>query len=261
MEAHLMLQTLDQHATSARYAFCNDLADVLRDIGHYKVKGEYTEDSKSAGTAITRFQAACDEKGVRIRVQPINTLYHVKISIKTPTRWVIFDEFSNPRYRKAPNVYEAGLEKFRRRAKSVLYRPTGAEFLPKPWKFHEARFQTITQQWHSGTTVAYKTEMRYVRVMCVVRIMPDQSLSRDGVMEPGADCWFLLDASGVTGATFNIVSDGEVFYPVTRITNDDWKKAKITRSSGKRTVDVGNMGQADKELMQEAIRMWVDTAL
>jgi hypothetical protein len=257
-----MLQMIDRPATAADSLVCNDIIATLNELGRYQIRGEYEE--KATGLGIVRLQAVAKDEGVRINFTFIRNFYKVSIRIKAADRWIVFDSFNGLISKdKNPERHETDLKRLRSRAKAALHRPSGSEYMPAPWKFLNQRF-TRVKLWHNAPShiVRYMTQLAQARVVCLVRVLPNHKITRDDAAMPGADCWFLLDCNGHTGATYNIISDGEVFYPVRRISSEkSWEKACLARSSGKGSVELTSMGTIDKELVQEAIKVWVDATL
>lgn len=78
---------------------------------------------------------------------------------------------------------------------------------------------------------------------------PDASI----LSKPDEDSWFLLDCRNAVAASFNIISDGEVFHPV-----DRYNMYKITRKlNPKKSVDLSKMCATDKKIVVKSIEKFV----
>ena len=85
-------------------------------------------------------------------------------------------------------------------------------------------------------------------------------ISEAAINNPDQLCWYLLDCAGHSGAVFNVITDGEIFYPTNRVT-DSTKTVRLADGSGKRTVDLKKAGPLDKDLIHVAIEEWVSKML
>ncbi len=115
------------------------------------------------------------------------------------------------------------------------------------WAFSYERYTLDGVRVHANLTIAYAKVMKFVTIGDDGRIIED--------IYTDNDCWYLLDCASHLGATFNIISDGEVFYPVSRIT-DSTKVVKIMGSAGKASVDLRRASTLDQELVNKAIELY-----
>ncbi len=129
-----------------------------------------------------------------------------------------------------------------------------AKLLPSQWNFNDQKY--VIQQKKLGTRVVLQSEMKEAEVMKIVAIDANAIVSDVHIHEPDNKCWYLLDCVGHAGATFNIISDGEVFYPVSRVLAST-KTIRLTSYINKKTVDFKLMSAVDKELVLKAIDEWV----
>ena len=103
----------------------------------------------------------------------------------------------------------------------------------------------------AATRISRISQIGSVRVVKVVAIDDDCRLI--DANSPDLPAWFLLDCTGRLGATFNLVTNGDDYYPVTRYN----KIQRITdHTSPKASVDLSNLGYYDKEIVEEAIRRY-----
>lgn len=136
--------------------------------------------------------------------------------------------------------------------------------LPPSFQFKDQDFEAYPSSWKSplgGITDVWQcsNQIAALYILAVVSLQNSVYVDLRGtaVAEPGARPWFLFDCRGHSGATFNIISDGEVFYPVTRITKST-RVVKLVRSTGKATVNLALVNQVDKRLINTAIEHWVE---
>lgn len=91
----------------------------------------------------------------------------------------------------------------------------------------------------------------------VVSVKANAKANASDISSPGEEPWFLLECTNKLTATFNIISDGEVFHPVDRY-NDN----KITRKlRPKKSVDLGKMAVRDKAKVRKAIEEFIQEEL
>ena len=91
----------------------------------------------------------------------------------------------------------------------------------------------------------------------VVSVKANAKADARDISSPGEEPWFLLECTNKLTATFNIISDGEVFHPVDRY-NDN----KITRKlKPKKSVDLGKMAIRDKAKVKKAIDKFLQEGL
>lgn len=102
-----------------------------------------------------------------------------------------------------------------------------------------------------ATRISRVNQIRSAQVLKIVAIDDDRKLI--DANSPDLPAWFLLDCVGTMGATFNIITNGDDYYPVTRYN----KIQRITDdTSPKNSIDLSNLGYYDKEIVEEAIRRY-----
>jgi hypothetical protein len=133
-----------------------------------------------------------------------------------------------------------------KRTKAVLKKSD----LPEPLTFSDAE---EIPTGHESWAKRIKSVIAECVVMQIVGIsdkaIPDASIAA----KPGEDTWFLLDCSNALHATFNIITDGEVFHPA-----DRKNRYKIVRRmKPKKSVDLSMMCATDKKIVAKAIEDFV----
>jgi len=105
----------------------------------------------------------------------------------------------------------------------------------------------------------FVTNCAQISTVCVKSIV---SLNRRTVIleapsKPDKEPFFLCGGIGHQGASFSIITNGETFYPITRVTNST-KKVKLRSNFPKVTLDSTKFNQVDKRMIQTAIRIYVE---
>ena len=97
------------------------------------------------------------------------------------------------------------------------------------------------------------------------------NIAQNRIQEPNIKCWFLMECIGYQQATFNIITDGDCFYPITRVHANNLARSmnrtiggvqirtKIRRTIDRKTVNVDEINTVDQELLKMAIRNWTAT--
>ena len=93
-------------------------------------------------------------------------------------------------------------------------------------------------------------------VESVVALNQDGSItdSIHVVAAPGEQVWFHFNCCSPTGATFDIISDGETFYPVKRY----GKKRLTSEMKPKKGIDLNHMNKSDEMMINGAIQLFLD---
>lgn len=86
----------------------------------------------------------------------------------------------------------------------------------------------------------------------MVGVNDDGSIDEDTVAVPGKDIWYHMECANHLGATFDIITNGEVFYPIRRY---GVKKLTSTKSP-KASVDLNKMNIDDKAFIGTAIEQF-----
>lgn len=127
--------------------------------------------------------------------------------------------------------------------------------LPEPYKFGDVvRHIKINDSSPSVCGVASNAVISRIFEINIVAINDDCTVDDSEISTPGKDVWFRLQCMGSAGATFDIISDGNGWYPITR-----YKKNRITMSmKPKKSVDLSYMSTVDKTLINEAIKLYLE---
>jgi hypothetical protein len=137
------------------------------------------------------------------------------------------------------------------------YKPLDASLLPKPYKFMKARYSKGMN--HKRGAIDYSmmvTSNSILQCACVVRLVtigPDWILQDSELMVPETRCWYLMYCGLHSGLSTQIITDGNVFYPV------GGSSAKL-RVDVKSNISIKRFLQAsiaDKELLAKAIEVWI----
>lgn len=88
----------------------------------------------------------------------------------------------------------------------------------------------------------------------IVTIAEDGKIS-EAIYAPDAEVWFEFSCCAPTGATFNILSNGEKFIPITRYGTQKLS----TDMSPKGSVNLKHMSKHDQELTQIAIKVYLES--
>ncbi len=142
--------------------------------------------------------------------------------------------------------------------------PTERPALPPHWEFGSERYWCHDDT--VGEWVGLFNQISVAQVMELVTINKDGSVARTNtIADPDRQCWYLIDCRGHGGAAFNIITDGEIFYPTNRITDSTSVTKRIhvlhhDANLGKATLDLHKMGPADKEIIRQAIERWLTKA-
>lgn len=88
----------------------------------------------------------------------------------------------------------------------------------------------------------------------IVALNEKGHISEQKAMEPGELVWFHLSCSSPSGATFDIISDGEIFHPIRRYGN----KGITGQTKPKSSVDLTKMTFLDHQLVKAAIENYVN---
>jgi hypothetical protein len=125
--------------------------------------------------------------------------------------------------------------------------------LPEPFLF-TGMAAMITDRYEKYITLGH--QIHRCRVTNVVGLNNDGTITNDieVVAKPGEQVWFHLDCASSSGATFDIISDGESFYPVKRY----GKQRVTTEMKPKSTIDLENMTDIDKTLINLAIAFYFE---
>jgi hypothetical protein len=211
------------------------------------------------GAAIHKFTAANRDKGVSLIAHlidmpsPTTSWLPAHITVRIRTRGTayrtLWDDVAND---------DTAIDMVLAKAKEALnYKPMDPTLLPEPWRFNEQTFEIIQSKRVNQTRVRVHSQIAIAEVLKVVVVGYDGVLSDDNIANPNMDCWYLVDCVGHMGATFNIITDGEVFYPTNRVTSSTQTVRIVQSGPNKQTVDLKDVGPLDKDLINKAINEWV----
>jgi hypothetical protein len=120
---------------------------------------------------------------------------------------------------------------------------------------HDFKFEhNTTVRSDEGIWVTCNIQIESLNLLGIVTIAEDGKIS-EAIYTPDAEVWFEFSCRAPTGATFNILSNGEKFIPITR-----YGKQKLsTDMSPKDSVHLERMSKHDQELIQIAIKMYLES--
>jgi hypothetical protein len=126
--------------------------------------------------------------------------------------------------------------------------------LPEPFSFKDVPLVAVKRKNLSNPNppkvmVQRTGQIAWIAVKGVVGIDDKGVVSMDQVMVPGETPYFYLSCASPTGATYNLITDGEMAYAVQR-----YGKQRVTSDPNpKSSVDLTKLTSQDKELVQIAI--------
>ncbi len=198
---------------------------------------------------------ANDEKGIRVIANYYKIGNHSEIYLKVKTNGSGYTTIKG--FPRSP-VFEMDLANIYEKAVQLLDSEN-----PQPKfdaiSFGSERFDKInmSHKWSKNKVmmaIGMRSVIKTARVVRIVSI--DGYVIVDSINIPDKECWYLMECTGHEGASFNIITNGDVFYPITRVTASV-KKIKMALDSGKKTVDLTKTGDFDRSLILEAIHTWI----
>lgn len=229
--------------------------------GKFAVDHNFKTELDTSDVSLTKLHAFNKAKGVSVLVSQ-NRTYHGGVTravVKLRTRGSGYRNLLRIRVTldtQVDDVYETACE-------GLNYVPAEVGELPPPWVFSDQKYRVTKRTgWYGRKSIAW---VEFNSVIAGLEVLKVMTIGRDHVLvdtigAPDQDCWYLFDCVGHTSATFNIISDGEVFYPVTRVT-ESTRTIRLAETSGKENVDLRKASIADKELVVAAIEAWVSRLL
>jgi len=128
-------------------------------------------------------------------------------------------------------------------------------------KFHEPTLVDVktTDTINTKGQLKWDTmaQIKACRVLAVVAIQDDGEISKQAIVDPTKKCWFHLDCLGFQGATFDLISDGEVAFSVQR-----YGKQTISSSPhphNKKSVNLDMLTTLDQQIITAAIEKFADS--
>lgn len=138
---------------------------------------------------------------------------------------------------------------------------------PRPCQFVPHTYQKeVYRDGHKKITKVSFTSDSQIKTVSVLSLVTINrgfntvDITGAGIMVPNTRCWFLLECIGFCGAGFNLISDGQEFYPVER-TSEHHTRTKICYDVKKATVSIDSINQADQNLIELAIAEWIERHL
>ena len=115
--------------------------------------------------------------------------------------------------------------------------------LPKPYKFRQDR--VIITESNFGNCGYTRTGVIFQATLVgIVGIQDNAKINVDMAAKPDEPVWFYFDCKGYAGATFNIITDGDIWYPINQ------KSQRITtQMKPKKSVDLTGMSIIDHEFL------------
>jgi len=122
---------------------------------------------------------------------------------------------------------------------------------------------------HGGTTVMRTRPPYIIDCATVVGLMKlddnrcHATLISDftAPIDQTATCWFMIDCTNTSGATFNVCTNGEEYYYTTRVTNPDLKNSLCLKlhsemRGSKQTLKGAKLTTADQHMINYTISIW-----
>jgi len=119
--------------------------------------------------------------------------------------------------------------------------------LPKPYTFRQDRVMTVEHS--SGTRYIRTGAIAKATLAGIVGIQDNAKIDTEMAAKPDEPVWFHFDCEGYAGATFDIITDGEVWYPINRRS-----KRITTQMKPKKSVNLTSMSIIDHEFLIAAIQ-------
>jgi hypothetical protein len=124
--------------------------------------------------------------------------------------------------------------------------------LPKPFHFCQEKWVRTLTPANCLSGFERMTMMSSCTLIGPVGITSNAKVDSSVAQMPDEDVWFHFACQSPSTATFNIITDGETFYPVNR------QSHRIsTNLSPKNSVDLTKLGVLDQEMLVEAIKDYV----
>jgi hypothetical protein len=127
-------------------------------------------------------------------------------------------------------------------------KPVTLATLPEPLKFHRLAITERNGSFHLNAI------MERAKVVGMVTIEQNGKISDKHIANPNENIWFHLDCSGLQGATFDIISNGEIFHPIVRYGT----KRVTTETNPKASVELENASELDRQLIKRAIEKFME---
>ena len=126
--------------------------------------------------------------------------------------------------------------------------------LPEPFEFSGDRYTKLSRD---NGRLFKVSQIASAKVVSIVSIKDDGTVSDEEIATPGQDVWFHLDCVGDLGATFNFITNGEKVYALNRYSKGDKKITKVKKP--KKSVDLSKLSELDKEFVMAAIDMFLSS--
>jgi hypothetical protein len=118
---------------------------------------------------------------------------------------------------------------------------------PQPMKFLNLMY-AVNNNGH----IEIKNQICSVKIS-VVCLEENGHISSD-IVDPNKPVWYMCDCIGTLGATFNIITDGDVYYAVNRYPMKNMRTTITTKP--KASVDLTKLSKGDHDLILYAIEQY-----
>lgn len=118
--------------------------------------------------------------------------------------------------------------------------------LSEPHQFRDAKYIELDN--------VYTRNVVIVRACLVgpVGITDKMKVSESMAMVPGEQVWWYFSCRGATTATFNLITDGSIWYPVNR------RSKRITSQlKPKKSVDLSQLSTDDRDFLRYIIQDYI----
>jgi len=117
--------------------------------------------------------------------------------------------------------------------------------LPEAYNFAQESLRQTHGGWERVTMLSW------CRLVGPVGISDNAKVQADVAMQPGEEVWFHFDCTSPSTATFDIITDGDVFYPLNR------RSHRITTNlKPKSSIDLTQLSILDQEIFIRAIEQF-----
>jgi len=139
--------------------------------------------------------------------------------------------------------------------------PSPMRFIKNP-KDPEASFHKTTIDGDAGFNVRVRrleaTTPQIHWIMSVEIVQMDGILLNSEAHDPDKKIWFHMGCANHLNATFNILTDGEMFLSVDRYRKKNGKFRTTKNTNPKASVNLENMNQSDKDMINFAIQAYME---
>jgi hypothetical protein len=129
--------------------------------------------------------------------------------------------------------------------------------LPEPFSFSKERWESGREGAITGINHNWLHRQTMISSCCLigaVGLTDNAKVSAEVATRPNERVWFHFDCYAPSGATFDIITDGEVFYPLNRRS-----KRVTTKLAPKSSVDLSKLSEFDREMLLVCIQRFVES--